>query len=332
MDRLRSSKKIVIAGLVLLFAASAQAKVINVLTWWGYLSDKKIVDAVESTCNVKLSVDEYYSNPDFLRRLNNQNSTYDLLIFSNTVYGLVKDQIKDKGIPLSGLVDQYDPLIRKKFRNSKKPKNIGLFVLSYSGFLWNTKQIQLNETDKIENIFDKAKNKTIALIDDHVEVNRLLNAGGVGNGSALKRIQSLSKSKKTLVTNTSDALLNKDDFAFSFTWSGDAIKKEHDSKGKFKFLLHPKLSHVSYDLLASVSKNKSAACVAKYIGGKKFLSSIEDETFYVSPYYRKNPPSELKKLRGRIGDLHWLESSDPQTYKTQASEWKLVKLKLMRKK
>ncbi len=42
----------------------------RVLTWWGYIDTKnENVQEVEKKCNTKISLDEFYSNSEFLNRI-----------------------------------------------------------------------------------------------------------------------------------------------------------------------------------------------------------------------------------------------------------------------
>ena len=62
---------------------------VRVLTWWGYINtkDPKVID-IEKKCKTKLSLDEFYSNAEFLSRIENSqknSANFDVLIYSDTV-------------------------------------------------------------------------------------------------------------------------------------------------------------------------------------------------------------------------------------------------------
>src|SRR5262245_4866842 len=76
---------------------------VNILSWFGYLGSPEIIQLVEKECNVGLSVDEYYSNEEFIRRWKVQKDEYDVLIFSNLLYKGLKENIALKNTSLSSI-------------------------------------------------------------------------------------------------------------------------------------------------------------------------------------------------------------------------------------
>ncbi len=128
---------------------------VNILTWWGYLDYPEVVSDIEKKCNVKVSYDEYYSSSEFLRRERQEN--YDIVIFSGTIYDLVKANI---GLKKSNLWRQslnYNPIIRKHYLHSDFTPNVVYFLHSLTGFLWNPNVIDIYKNDSIFEIFKKAK-------------------------------------------------------------------------------------------------------------------------------------------------------------------------------
>jgi spermidine/putrescine-binding protein len=62
---------------------------VNVITWWGYLDSPEVAQEVKKQCHVNLSHDTYYTNNEFLRRVNTNKTRYDIIIFTQTIYDLV---------------------------------------------------------------------------------------------------------------------------------------------------------------------------------------------------------------------------------------------------
>ena len=77
-----------------LYAADVKYnRAVNILTWWGYIDYPEIINAAEKRCHAKISFDQYYSNDEFLRRWREQRDSYDIIIFSNTIYPGIKNEI-----------------------------------------------------------------------------------------------------------------------------------------------------------------------------------------------------------------------------------------------
>jgi hypothetical protein len=336
MDRLYRCSEIILIILIFNTANTFANEAVNVLSWWGYLSDKSQLAKIEQKCGTKISVDEYYSNSEFIRRWNNSNVKYEVLLYSNTVHNFIKDQVANKGKDISQILDDYNPNIKKKYLSRNYSNNTALFVLSFTGFLWNKKSIQINKKQTISDIFKISKNKRVLLLDDYLEISRLIKASEKNNENPYDQLLSLTNDSKVYVTNMSDGLISRDDFAFAYIWSGEAMGKLPKYKN-MEFLIHPKLSHVSYDLVSLISKDDKATCVAKELTGKSFLSYIQGKYAYLSPFavtkdFNKNKSKKfLSMLLEKVDDLHWLEPAKTEDYHQQDKLWKRAKLKLMKR-
>jgi spermidine/putrescine-binding protein len=89
MDRLYYIILIIFSSLAtpnIVFAKSDKS--VRVLSWWGYIDPREEkIKRIEQKCNAEISLDEFYSNAEFLDRLSNQKSGKSLHIRS---YGLLK--------------------------------------------------------------------------------------------------------------------------------------------------------------------------------------------------------------------------------------------------
>lgn len=318
-----------------IFAKDATKKeTINILTWWGYLAYPEVVEAVEKRCDVKLSFDEYYSNDEFLRRWEGQKEYYDVIIFSDTIYHLVKGKIPHIGnSKLWQLSAQYHPIIKSHYLNRRYPHNIVYFVHSMTGFLWNPQNIAINEKDSISNIFKKASHKYVVIMDDPVEAKKLVEAEG-GNDLSIDNFKKLIQNTDVYITNNYSQIYKKSDFAFSYSWSGEAVVDLLAANKQYQFLVHPRLSYITSDLLAQTSNKRSASCVAKVLASKDVTTVIQNKNFYFNPYanYDNTKNSIFKSLYlyfiNHLLKSVWIDSIKESDFHKINKEWQLIKISL----
>ncbi len=339
---------IILALVFSLLSLSAEAKsstsrqTVNVLTWWGYLDDHKIIDSVENKCDVNISYDNYLSNDEFIRRWDANKGSYDIIIFSQTIYDVIKNKIPNLSkSKLSTVSSLYHPEIKKHYVLSHYPNNVVYFVHSLTGFLWNPMAINISERDSVNDIFKKAANKYVIIIDDPTEVNKLINAGSnlrTNNYSLNKTAFGQLVSRSVVyISNDYSKIYEKPEFAFSFTWSGEAFTDLSESKKKFKFLIHPNLSYVSSDLLAQVSNNKKAMCVSRALTSKETMSELQNYGYYFTPYADYSRVSNISfrdmyiRFVNSLPKLQWIESMDQKSFDDMSKEWQLVKIEYSKK-
>ena len=119
-------------------------------------------------------------------------------------------------------------------------------------------------------------------------------------------------------------------FGFSYIWSGNAVEVQSKNNGRFGFLVHPALSHVSSDLLALTSKDSASKCVAQQLASSNVMSLLEKKTFYISSYdLPKN--SVVHGFRKQLAQLNWLEAPPTKEYHQLSKQWKRTKMRLMKK-
>ena len=320
---------------------------VNVLTWWGYLDHSGIIDAAERACHVKISYDEYYSNDEFLRRWHNPYHQYDIIIFSKTIYNLVKHNIKQ--INTSRLWQQanlYHPIIKKKYLEYQFPHNIVFFAHALTGFLYNKNNIALSAEDSILAIFKKAADHLVIVIDDPVEAKKLVHLGYrnsdlENNEFTVDTFKKLVQSARIYIGNGFSRIYQDSQFAFSFAWSGEAIHRLNGLGPKFKFLVHPQLSYISSDLLAMVDDRSGSECVAKYLTSKATLDKIQNHNYYFSSYTEfdqrmkfKNPGyyEIYRQFLGMLPHLNWIQPIDAQSFDKVQQSWEYIKFDLNKNK
>lgn len=319
---------------------ASDLETINILTWWGYLNYSKLITTAENTCHVKISYDEYFSNDEFLRRWEGEKDNYDIIIFSDTIYNAIKNKIPP--VKSSTLWKQsllYNPVIKSRYKKRKYPNNMVYFIHAMTGFLWNPKNISLSSSDSLISIFNKATNNHVVIIDDSVEAKKLIESSLLEQ-SKDKDILNVTNFKRLIqnadvyITNNYSQIYKKPKFAFSFTWSGEAVVDIMESNKKYEFLIHPKLSYISSDLLAQTSNKQSALCVAKVLTTKKAMSIIQNNDFYFSPYtdYTDVINPIFKDIYTRfilaLPVLPWLDSTDGASFERLNMSWQLIKLEL----
>lgn len=315
-----------------------QKETVNILTWWGYLSYPDIIKQVENQCNVKLSFDEYYSNDEFIRRWESHSELYDIIIFSSTIYDLLRDKIpRINNSKLSAYSTQYHPVIRAHYLSMHYPRNIVYFMHAMSGFLWNPDNISISEQDTIQSIFKKATNKLVVMMDDPVEVKRLVEADGA-SGLTPENFENIAQRANVYITNNYSQIYKKTAFSFSYSWSGEAVIDIMAANKKYQFLVHPKLSYISSDLLAQTSRKTSAECVARIMASRDISTIIQNADFYFTPYidYKNVIDDNFKKLYldfiAYLSHALWVDSVRESHFQEINKEWQLIKISLNNRK
>lgn len=325
---------------------------VNILTWWGYLdSTSNQLKEIEKKCHVKISYDNYYSNDQFLSRFQNKTSNYDIIIFSETLFSAVKNSIN---LPQSKLYKQttyYYSAIKEHYKKSNLPHNVVYFVHSLTGFLYNKFIITPKPTDSIFTIFQKAGEHIVVMIDDPVEANFLIsqlitkktnpdNLNLVKNGYIYltwKNFKILFQKTHVIITNSPQHIISLPNFAFTFQWSGDAIRLMQQNPKKLAFLLHPQASYISTDLLAELNIKQSTTCVAEALSSKNFIDTIQNDSFYFSPYldcknikfiYFKNLCQQMKI---DIVNMPWITDVSNKNFKKVENTWDYIKFNLAEK-
>lgn len=323
---------------------------VNILQWWGYIvSTDPYVKKIEDECNVNISYDQYYSNDEFIQRMKIPDTSYDIVIFSETIYKAMQNKIARHNSTLYKMAQDYYPAIREEYNRMHFPSNVLFFIHSLTGFLYNPKNIHFSEKDDIFQLFSKAKNKLVVMIDDPIEAEFLLSLGLRETGSkeadldqniglvplTIDNFQKLYNGTQFIITNLPNRIINYPNFAFAFQWSGDAIANIKNNQGNLDFFVHPKLSYVTSDLIATLNNKQSSVCVARYLASKWFLNHEQNLTYYFSPYgdgSEINDPS-LKKIFNdwikHLDTLPWIISVDEKQFEKLGKQWDTIKLNIV---
>ena len=326
MSQFRFINKII--PLLLLICQNAFASV-NILSWVGYF-DETIINKLQKQCKTTVSLDQYYSSSEFLRRF--QKQEYSIAIFPASVYNLVSDKIVNYGISFNDIKENYHQNILSSF-DTQDFTNAAIFALSITGFLYNPKQIEIDKNDEIKTIFSKAKNKKITILDAP-SIKLISSKKNFSNlTDSVKEFKQLLNGTNYFIINDTFKIVKEKDFAFSFIWVGSAYKRirEHPH---LKFIVLPRLSYITADLIAAMDKTTETSCVAKQLAGKEVLEPILSRAFYFSPYGIPEKiensafAKEYNNYINNIGKLMWHESLNKEDYQIRVNLWQRIKIEM----
>ena len=317
---------------------------VNVLAWWSYADLPEISAIIKKTCDVDVYYDEFYSNSEFFKRISADKNFYDVIIFPDTIYEVIKDKIEVEKSKLNAVTENYVGCIRDHYLSQNYPNNIAFFMLSFSGFVWNPKIINLSKDDLNISIFKKVKNNIAILTNDPIEVCGLVEgkrsqALSSPKTKSIKRCSLATKSFEDLIQNASvyitnghNKLYNHDKFAVAFQRVGDAVFNIKNANQELEFLTHPVLSRITIDLIAEVNERPETQCVAKVLASKEVLDIVQGKTYYLSPYgtYKLVNDPIYKKVYESLHDdvcgLPWLNPASVDEYDDLLKAWNEIHL------
>lgn len=295
---------------------------VKILSWWGYINEQTLIDDIEIKCKTSLMIDEYYTNSEFIRRMD--NFEYDIHIYSDTASQLTSRKLESDMPDIRYLTKSYNKHILKRFETEHRKLNTVFFALSGTVFVWNTSIIDPNTLYNLDVFKKRLSGSILILLDDPVEIYSLIEPN-----LTQELRNKISKSNKdpfgldiflkgmdVRISNNLISSSTGKPFALSYTWSGAAVdfykiisessnfkenteyknshtriqrlgakgypSYEQDSRN-YDYTFHPNFSHISTDLLTLTNNKKSAKCVADQIGhGSKHLEVL-NSTYYLSP-------------------------------------------------
>ncbi|WP_419831219.1 hypothetical protein [Endozoicomonas atrinae] len=256
-------------------------KGVNIVTWWDYLTSKSL-EPVERACDVKIYFDEYYSNAEFQRKV--EANDYDIAIYSDNIS-------KDIRLLTTSIIDlknEFLPSYPQSVRalSDSLDNNSAFFMFAFTGLLWNPDNISLSPTDGIRDIFSKAEDKLVLILDEHAVAFDLLRQAGLAdsNPEQLHNLRKLLAGSYAVISSNLGRLYQADNFALAYVWSGEALSLISDENLNYQFLLHPSISHMAFDQLTLLDNSEASVCVARYLASEKFTKGVSERTKYFSPY------------------------------------------------
>ena len=331
------------------FFLHANEKQINLLVWYGYFDDPPGASKIiEEKCNIEFSHDIYYTNSEILNRMNKADKNeYDIIIFSNTIFHSMEKYIPKDGVNLMNQVELYNPTIRNHYLKHNFPKNVGYFVHSLTGFLYDPDILRIEKGDSFKEIFSKAKNGIVVMLDDPVEIWNLINISAFGysltdksNNAAASSLnfnnfKKLMQNTDVYIANNDNQLFDDKKFAGAFIWTGsfDAYASYHPKK-KFELYVDPKVSYISSDLIVAMNDKPETKCVINQIMSPEIMKFILADTQYFTPfgYTYEIEPGVHSKIYGditqRLGELKWLPSVSDSKYIDLENNWSDIQVKI----
>jgi len=301
MKRILSLLCIILSNNTHATLATPAKKTVNVTAFYGFLEDPKIKEAVEKQCHVNFSHDAYYTNAEFLRDFYKQNDSYDVMIFSNMVYGTIKNQLPNiKNSELWKSSAEYYPYFKEYYKAHNYNHNTAFFTHAIVGFMYNPAIIEIKPDEKMSDIFKSAKDNNVILVDDSGEIGNLLTIGFSDDNSVKKNNDgSVSLIYKNLKRMTQDAkvhitsyefnkIYDSKNFAFSYIWSGDALLYIKKTGKPYKFVIPSNASSICTDLIVQMKDTPEASCVARVLQNQSTLKHFEKSTYYFSPYFKNH--------------------------------------------
>ena len=320
-------------------------KTVNVTAFYGFLEDPKIKKAVEKQCNVNFSHDAYYTNAEFLRDFYKQKDSYDVMIFSNMVYGTIKNQLPN--IESSNLWKSsadYYPYFKEYYTTHHYTHNTAFFTHAIVGFMYNPALIEINPDEKMSDIFKSAKDNNVILVDDSGEIGNLLTIGYSDNNTIRKNKDgSVSLTYKNLKRMTQDAkihitsyefnkIYDSKNFAFSYIWSGDALLYIKKTGKPYKFVIPSNASSICTDLIVQMKDSPEASCVARVLQNQSTLEYFENNSYYFSPYFKnhindKSYMALYEKTKKTLPQLRMIQPVE-NFEKEYNDSWNKIKLRI----
>lgn len=327
------------AALVVSAEATESVKMIS---WWGYFDEPVNMPALEEHCNASISIDDYFTNGEFVRR--SQQNQYDILIYSETASDLVNRKFENNSVDISSLADEYHPIIKEKYSSERRKSNTVFFALSGTLFLWDDNEVKLQRYDSILDILKLNKSKPFVFLDDPLEVYSILKHGLSDSeketlgGKPLEfyGIEDYFKSEEVVFSNHFHYILKTLDFSVSYAWTGEGIKhyrrikekvetlqqqellntptqnadasdndkaKTNSANADYRYGFHKNFSHIAKDLITLNSNSRAARCVAESIASGRFHDEVMSSNYYMSPTL-KVPANADDEYKAMLGDFN----------------------------
>ena len=205
-------------------------KPINAIAFFGFLDNPTITKEIEQKCNVTFSHDVYYTNAEFLTAFNQRKNDYDIMIFSNLIYGSIKDRLPKFRSDLWKNSNNYYPYFKNYYQTHNYAHNVAFFTHAMVGFLYNPAVIHIDPTQDIFDIFKNAGKNKVILVDDSGEIGNLVTEAYKNKYKTNKQtkltyynLKHVTQNSQIYITSDFNQIYNSPDFAFAYMWSGDAL-------------------------------------------------------------------------------------------------------------
>lgn len=319
-------------------------KTINVTAFYGFLENPKIKEAIETQCNVNFSHDAYYTNAGFLRDFYKQKDSYDVIIFSNMVYGTIKNQLPNiESSDLWKSSAEYYPYFKDYYISHNYTHNTAFFTHAIVGFMYNPALIEIKPNEKMSDIFKSAKDNNVILVDDSGEIGNLLTIGYSKDNSVkknndgsvslnYKNLKRMTQDAKIHITSDFNKIYDSKNFAFSYIWSGDALLYIKKTGKPYKFVIPSNASSICTDLIVQMKDTPEASCVARVLQNQSTLEYFEKDSYYFSPYFKNHIDdasyiSLYEKTKKTLPQLRMIQPVE-NFEREYNNQWNKIKLRI----
>lgn len=319
-------------------------KTVNLTAFYGFLEDPKIKKAVEMQCNVNFSHDAYYTNADFLRDFYKHKDSYDVMIFSNMVYGTIKNQLPNiENSNLWKSSAEYYPYFKEYYVMHNYTHNTAFFTHAIVGFMYNPALIEIKPDEKMTDIFKSAKDNNVILVDDSGEIGNLLTIGYSDDDSVkknndgsvsltYKNLKRMTQDAKIHITSDFNKIYDSKNFAFSYIWSGDALLYIKKTGKPYKFVIPSNASSICTDLIVQMKDTPEASCVARVLQNQSTLEYFENYSYYFSPYFKNHIDDALyialyEKTKKTLPQLRMIQPVE-NFEREYNDNWNKIKLRI----
>lgn len=319
---LRSLLVILVAVMVIsnspIFGADKTRPKIKIFSWWGYLDYDNIRSKIAQSCQCEISVDTYYTSQELLRRINNQTSSHDIIIFTESIYDIILDSLKTN---ISAKKLKYHPVIQREVDKIKYPENFRLFALGNTVLLYNKKSITIDQDDTFFSIVKKSRSKIISVLDDYMESNLL-----IGDIKKISEIKPYLDKTELYFTNNPVKIVNEKNFSWSVVWSDSGQKWLSELKNPdLDLAFISKLSYTSKDLITLQSDHLASRCVFNYLSSEDVLKSIHQRLNYISPFGPVHENNKYEKMFFDASHHQWIARLDKASSMQGYQDWQIFK-------
>ncbi len=278
---------------------SKNRKETKVLTWWGYLSNQKIIDSIAGKCKTKIIIEEYLTTEDLVGTSNNKY--YDIYIYPWGYHDNIKKNLPDSDADLSRFSLDYTPEIRSRFQRADIPKNTVIFQEAVRMFLYDSNIFNNLQVLNPKEMIQASEFGAVYFMNEIKQMNWFLSQIGENNLSDNWRYLYESflanKNWHPVVTkgiyfsNFIPEYLNSN-ILIGLIDSGELLNPNIDwgktntlhSNRSLEFGIHKRLSQISTDVLSVRSDEPEDVCVAKEMSSRDFLNWVTETSFYFNPY------------------------------------------------
>lgn len=330
-------------------AFTSFAEEVRILSWWGYFDDPEVTKTIETACNVKIHIDEYYTNDEFLRR--EEEANYDIYIYSDTASLITKRRLENNTVDLSNTINNYNKSVKNHYLSENRKTNTLIFSISASILVLLDNKNPISKTTSLLDLLKNNKKDGLILMEDPLEFYTLLEYGLTrleknllgGTSEQFYNIGYLLTKSNIMVSNSINVIPDTYPFSLAHVWSGEAfaykwkqnnlrtIKGDNiqNTPSNYNYIINPKFTHLSKDLISLQSHSASNDCVATQLSHQETHSKILANTHYLSPFI-KTDLTHMNVLQSNLDTYRWKIIPNIKHYKKIHQHWNDLRFHLLK--